>query len=162
MIQTLTSTMILSALFLLAACTPGPEPIHYGEDACDHCRMTIADERYGAELVTGTGKIYKFDSIECLAGFLQEDGVAEDEVHSLWVTDFSSPTGLVPADEAFYLHSTNLRSPMGMNLTAFGGGITREAVRDSFGGEVLSWQDVRQKVRAARGHPVGAVQETGH
>ncbi len=62
------------AIFLLlslvtASCGSNPEPINYGHDECEFCRMQISDNRYGAELVTDKGKVYKFDSIECLIEF---------------------------------------------------------------------------------------------
>ncbi|MGB5288980.1 MAG: hypothetical protein WBN42_10875, partial [Ignavibacteriaceae bacterium] len=55
---------LLPLLFLLASCGSKPEPINYGKDECEFCRMQISDNRYGAELVTDKGKVYKFDSIE--------------------------------------------------------------------------------------------------
>ena len=50
-----------------SACSKGHQPINYGEDECEFCKMMVMDKRYGAELVTDKGKIYFFDSIECLA-----------------------------------------------------------------------------------------------
>ncbi len=147
-------TVLGLCLLGLAACTPKPEPIRYGEERGAYCMMNIADERFGAELVTTKGKVYKFDSIECLAGFLLEERVAAGEVHSLWVTDFAHPPTLIRAEEALFLHSSNVHSPMGMNLAAFA---TREdlaAVRAEVGGEVLTWDEVLVLVgRERHGHP---------
>jgi len=147
--------LTMSGLALLAACEPGPRPLAYGEDVGDYCRMTIVDEGYGAELVTRTGKVYTFDSIECLAGFYLEEQVPPEEVHSLWVTDFQDPPTLVPVEKAFFLHSRDLPSPMGMNLTAFSGAIRRDAVTNSFYGELLDWQDVLDLVAGGGSLPHG-------
>jgi copper chaperone NosL len=136
------------ALAALAACAPQPQPIVYGEDIGAFCRMVIADERYGAELVTTTGRVFKFDSIECLAGYVlaMTDTSA---IHSLWVTAFQAPGELMPIQDAFFLHSPTLRSPMGANLTAFrADAITPEAAVNSFGGEVLDWPGVLALMRA--------------
>src|SRR5690606_41785263 len=43
-----------------------------GEDLCVFCEMLISDPRYPAQLVTKTGKAYKFDSIECMIAFVLE------------------------------------------------------------------------------------------
>ncbi|NNM04426.1 MAG: hypothetical protein HKO65_04930 [Gemmatimonadetes bacterium] len=137
----------VAALFILltamvpSGCAPsGPVPISVGEDGCSQCLMTIADERYATELITKKGKLHFFDSVECLAAFyLDQD---PEDVASLWVTDFHTQNRLIPVEEAFFLRSKDLKSPMGMNLTAFGDGISPETVLNSFIGEVLDWPEV--------------------
>ena len=128
------------------ACEPEPQPIAYGEDVGDFCHMTITDERYGSELVMETGRVYKFDSIECLAAFHLSE-VDTSRVHSIWVTDFRNPGSLIRAEEAFFLRSPTLRSPMGMNLTAFGPDMDPVAAQNSFGGQALAWPAVLELVR---------------
>ncbi|MEJ2502328.1 MAG: nitrous oxide reductase accessory protein NosL, partial [Gemmatimonadota bacterium] len=146
---------------LLGACAgPGPVPIAYGEDQGEYCRMTIADERYGAELVTRQGRVHRFDSIECLAGFRLAMADTAD-IHSLWVTDFADPPTLIRVEDAFFLESRDLKSPMGANLTAFGPGMTREAALHSFYGVVLSWDEVLERVRAKGAGP-GHGTHSGH
>ena len=135
---------------VLSACSPEPRPIMYGEDQCAFCRMTILDERYGAELVNHNGKVYRFDSVECLAGFVNSGETAADHVHSLWVADFTHPGTLVEVTDAVILRSENINSPMGMNLAAFGPLLTHDKVVNAFGGETLAWEEVRKLV-AERG-----------
>lgn len=118
--------------------------------------MGVVDEGHAAELVTRTGRAYAFDSIECMASYLAS---LDDpsQVHSVWVTDFSNPPDLVRADDAFFLLSPTLTSPMGMGLTAFGRVEDRDGAVHAFGGGPLSWDGVRATV-AARwpdGHPAG-------
>jgi copper chaperone NosL len=116
--------------------------------------MTLMDERFGSELVTATGKVYVFDSIECLASFALD---FTDEVHSLWVTNFRAPSQLVRVEEAFFVKSPLLKSPMGMGLVAFGEGMTPEDAVNSFAGEVLDWDGVLGLVAvrggSSHGHP---------
>lgn len=135
---------------MLAACTPEPKPLVHGHDTCAYCKMGIADEQYGAEVVTTTGKIFTYDSIECMASHQIEGHVAAEDVHSRWVVDFQDPPNLISIDTAFFLHSKDLRSPMGLNLTAFGPGITQQAVEHSFFGDILDWQGVLDVVNANR------------
>ncbi|MHB1169281.1 MAG: nitrous oxide reductase accessory protein NosL [Longimicrobiales bacterium] len=140
--------VMMAATVLVAACSPGPVPIVYGDDMCTHCRMAIVDERYGSELVTRTGLTHTFDSIECLADYvLRLDDV--ETIHSLWVTSFQHPGELIAVEDALFLHSEMLRSPMGANLTAFrSDAITERSLLDSFGGDVLTWEEVLRHVRA--------------
>jgi copper chaperone NosL len=70
-------------------------------------------------VVTKTGKVYKFDSVECMVAFVMEGHVPADQVHSAWVTDYLRPGTWLKADEARYLQSVKVRSPMGLNLSAF-------------------------------------------
>ena len=150
----------LTALILLGTATfagcagPGPRPIAFGSEACEACLMSVIDEGHAAELVTRTGRAYAFDSVECLASYL---GSVDDPaaVHSIWVTDFSNPPDLIPAEDAYFLLSPTLTSPMGMGLTAFARVEDRDGAVHAFGGGPLSWDGVRATV-AARwpdGHP---------
>jgi copper chaperone NosL len=123
------------------ACGPeGPVPVAIGEASCSHCLMTVADERYATELITRTWKVHFFDSVECLAAFFLEQD--PQDVQSMWVTDFHTQNRMISVQEAFFLRSKDLRSPMGMNLTAFGDGIQPETVLNSFIGEILDWEGV--------------------
>lgn len=138
-----TAAVVSAALVLLslAGCGPsGPVPVAIGEDGCSQCLMTVADERYATELITTKGKVHFFDSVECLAAFYLEQD--PDDVASLWVTDFHTQARMIQVQDAFFLRSKDLRSPMGMNLTAFGDGISRESVLNSFFGEILDWPGV--------------------
>ena len=114
----------VAALFAIAlvgvvGCSVRPVPIAYGSDTCNHCRMTISDERYGSEIVTSKGKAFKFDSIECMAAFVVTGAIERSDVALYLTTDYERPAVLIDATKAAYLHSQELRSPMGMNLTAF-------------------------------------------
>lgn len=121
---------------------PEPEPIDFGNEACHHCKMTIVDPRYGAELVTKKGKVYKYDAVECLINSVYMDKIAEPEnIHSLWVINFSSPGNLQKAEGCFFLHSRQLSSPMGMFLTAFGTKSSAEKARADYGGEIWNWEE---------------------
>lgn len=143
-----TTVGVLIGVLLAGACAPRPEPIRYGEDVCAHCRMVIMDERYGAELVTTKGRVFKFDSIECLAAYVLEMSDSSD-IHSLWVTAFHTPGQLIRVDEAVLLRSRALNSPMGANLTAFNAAVVSgDSAVNAFGGEVLSWEDVLALVTA--------------
>lgn len=134
-------------LGMVAACTPAPEPLVLGQDACSHCKMTIMDKKYGAELLTAKGKVYKFDAIECLAAFQNSGTIPADQVHALLVVDFNNPDRFVRVEEARFLVSEKLHSPMSMNFAAFMDQSAAENAQETFGGEILDWQEILQHVR---------------
>lgn len=133
----------LMAMAVVAGCNPAPPyPIHFGGVECAYCHMIVSDPRFAAELVTKEGRVYYFDSIECLASFVAEDEVAPAEVHSMWVSDFAHPDQLIPAAAAFYLKALRLHSPMRRNFIAFSRQTDRSQALASLGGTEISWNEI--------------------
>ena len=60
--------------------------------------------------------------------------------------DFSAPTELVRVEDAHFLRSPALASPMGLGLTAFGRSEDRDGAVNAFGGDSLDWTEVRSWV----------------
>ena len=58
---------------LISSCSSGPEPLYYKKDSCAFCKMQLIDTKFGAELITEKGKIYKFDDIGCMLDFEQQN-----------------------------------------------------------------------------------------
>ncbi len=140
---------VLSVLFLLLlvfSCSTKPDPIHFGEDECDYCRMMISDQRYGGELITTKGKIYKYDSVECLAAYIVEQKNGFNDLHSIWTIDFNNPKEFIDASQAWYLYSDLLKSPMGLNLSAFSDQNMAETVKNVYTGELVRWDNVKNIV----------------
>jgi copper chaperone NosL len=134
----------------LGSCTVKESPIQFGTDTCDHCRMTIADEQFGAEIVTSKGRVFKYDAVECMASALLTGDVDEKSVELLLTIDHANPTVLVDATAAVYLRSPQLRSPMGMNLSSFSSGEDAEKTAERYAGETLTWDETRKLVDEAR------------
>ena len=135
-------TVILAA-GILSCADSTPVPIHYGSDLCTSCKMTITEETYAAEIITKTGKAFKFDSPECMLGYVQGSEISDQGADAqLWVTDFVHPGHLIDARTAFYLHSKHLHSPMGLNVTAYATADSRDRARINYPGDLLSFNDV--------------------
>jgi len=133
---------IIAVLFILG-CSNSPEPISYGQDNCEHCKMLITDVKYGAELVSDKGKVYKFDSIECLIGF--EKKMNNQESNNLFVIDFSTTGKLIDAKKAYYVSNDKFHSPMGLNVLAVSDKKEADKILGSYGGELLNWEKVVYK-----------------
>lgn len=136
---------ILVGILVFNACSIKPEPILYGKDACHTCKMTLVDTKYGAEVVTTKGKMYKFDDTNCLISFLNAGTVPAEEIAHTLIIDFSSPEKLIPAASAFFLASDQFKSPMASNVAAFGSESKQEEYKSNMQGEALTWDEVKLK-----------------
>ncbi len=139
----LVGVALLGMCFALNACSDKAEAIHFGSEECAHCKMTITDQRFGAELITKKTKVYKFDSIECMLGFEQDKSVDPDDIATEWVVDYANPGNLIAARKAWYLKSEKLPSPMGLNLSAYGTKEAYEASHATNGGELYYFDSAR-------------------
>ncbi|MBK8517883.1 MAG: nitrous oxide reductase accessory protein NosL [Saprospiraceae bacterium] len=102
----------------LLSCSPkGPEPIILHKDNCSFCKMSISDGRFGAELITDKGRVYKFDDLSCLIQFEKDN--SEKGAQANYVHYYPSDNELIPAETAFYIQGGSLRSPMAGNIAAF-------------------------------------------
>ena len=142
------SIFILSFIVVLvAACSKKPEPINYGEDECEFCKMMIMDKRYGAELVTDKGKIYKFDSIECLVGYMNNKKLTKNNYSSIYVGNYARPGNLINASKAMYLKNDEFRSPMGLNVLAVENQEQFNLIFNERGGKQLIFSDLFELVK---------------
>ncbi len=133
--------IVFLLLIMLVSCTPKPEPIDYGKDVCDFCKMNITDNKFAAELITHKGKVFKFDAIECLFNY-KKNYLQESQVHSEYVNDFSMPGELIDLTKAYFLKSEVFRSPMGLNVLSFESKDSLEKIKMQNGGTELSYQEV--------------------
>ena len=61
--------LLLTAVYLLAACTAG-DPVarspRWNKDACAHCRMAVSEPAAAAQLVGAGGLVRHYDDLGCL------------------------------------------------------------------------------------------------
>jgi len=129
-------------LLIMVSCQPTVEQIQYGRDACAYCKMTISDRKYGAELVTQKGKVFKFDATECMLDYLEEN--RQNYAHNM-VVPFDDPGILHPSDSLTYLVSPNLPSPMGAFISAFSQSSVAGKIQQEKSGELFSWDEIQRK-----------------
>jgi copper chaperone NosL len=129
-------------LLLFISCSTEPEQLVYGTDVCQFCKMTLMDKKFGAELVTKKGKVYKFDDMNCFLNFYNsafED--TENYQHKL-VVDFASEGKLIDATHAFYIKSSAIRSPMDGQVAAFETKASMDKFKKEWKGIYLAWGEV--------------------
>jgi copper chaperone NosL len=135
------------AVFLALAvpaysCSAEPQAIVFGTDACHQCKMTIVDRRFGGEVVSNTGKVFKFDDARCMIDFLNSGSLSDRQVAYRLIVDFSNPGTLVPAPEAFFLRSSGILSPMNGQVAAFTNEDSLEAFKKEVPGIFLTWGEL--------------------
>ena len=129
-------------LFVLtSSCTAKPEPIIVGKDNCAFCTMTVSDNRFGGEIITRKGKIYKFDDAGCLLSFVQQDNFDRSQVKEIYLTDFSNSHSLIRSDKALLLRCDALKAPMGGNISAFSNADSLEFVMKKYRGSAIHWSE---------------------
>lgn len=138
------ATLLLLSTFFVS-CSPKIDPIRYGEDECDACRMKIVERTHAAQLVTNKGKNYKFDATECMIRFLASEVKEEDMAHIL-SANYLDPGNLIDATKATYIISENIPSPMGAFLSTLNTREEAEQLQKEHGGELYSWEMVKKQI----------------
>lgn len=133
-------------LVFLVGCSQKPKPINLYEDQGTYCKMVISDRRFAAELVTTKGKSLKFDAIECLADYWVENR-EELKGAKLWVSDFNEPNKWLSIEEAVFVKSREIQSPMGESLLALASQEEVNQHLSKYDGKSISWQTILKNAR---------------
>lgn len=131
--------VVLLILIGISSCSAEPEPLAYGKDICHECKMTLMDNKFGAELVTTKGKIYKFDDLNCFFNFYNSPEGSRGEYAYRLVIDFTKPGTLIEAGNAHYVKSESIKSPMASKMAAFEDYQLMTATKKNVKGIYLSW-----------------------
>lgn len=131
----------------LASCSAQPEPFKYGKDVCHTCRMGIVDPKFGSEIVTGKGKVYKFDDVICMNRFIRSGTLQEKEIKQTVVINFEKENDFLDVHTCYFVWSPEIRSPMGANAAAFRNREAAEKFNAAKKGEVLNWAALAAKLQ---------------
>jgi copper chaperone NosL len=146
--KNITTTAITILLCLvLVACKVEPEPLQFGKDGCHACKMTLMDNKFGAEIVTTKGKIYKFDDVNCLLNFYNDAQVAVEDMKEILIVDFSKPEKLIDARNALYIKSPLIKSPMAGNVAAFESNNDLMNMNAQWKGIILTWGELQTQFK---------------
>ncbi|MBL7896779.1 MAG: nitrous oxide reductase accessory protein NosL [Bacteroidia bacterium] len=137
---------ISAAVFILGltlvSCSAEKEPIVIGKDNCDYCKMTISDARFGAEIVTKKGKVFKYDEAQCLLSDIKDGAVKSEDVKDIYLTDFCQNHELINHKNALFLKSEEFKSPMGGNVAAFSQRDSMVHYKKSINAEEVNWSNI--------------------
>jgi copper chaperone NosL len=137
--------IVIAGLFLifLSSCNTGPQPIKTGVDACAFCKMTIADEKFGGEIITKKNKIFKFDDIHCLLLFKKSGTVKPDEIKDTYLVKYDGAHDFVEISKSYLFKSEKLRSPMGGNIAAFDNNYSLQKAVQKVKGSIVKWDQLK-------------------
>lgn len=127
-------------------CTPHDPSIAFDLDTCEFCRMTISDRRYGAAARTTGGRVVRFDSIECLARWVNSSADAPSKI---WVVDAMAPGTMVALEAAVIRRTAG--SPMAAR-SASGApvgliAVARTRIPEVRDGKIVPWEHVLREVK---------------
>jgi copper chaperone NosL len=109
--------------------------------------MAISEPKFATEFVTKKGKVYKFDSIECLIHFMRTNDIERNSLSHLLVNHYLKPNGFLDADKAFFLKSENLPSPMGEGLSAFSSSEEMQQMQKQYTGQYYTWSQLMEIIK---------------
>lgn len=130
----------------LVSCSAKPEPFKLGTDVCYTCKMGIADVKFGGELLTRKGKVYKFDDIGCMIRYLKSGAIEQKEIEQTVVVNYEKKDDFINVNMAVLIASPLTRSPMGFNLAAFSNESAAKKHIEGTAGKVFTWTELYQQV----------------
>lgn len=147
----------LLAIVTLAACgedevSLDPPEVKYGEDISE-MGMFVVDPRYTvATMPEGEDEWLLFDDIGEL--FKYRDAHSDAKFQVIWVNDYHTEDWL-KAEDAWYVESPGVNSPMGWGISAFEQEDEAKAFHEEHGGELMTWDEVDGRTWTAPPAPVG-------
>lgn len=138
------------ALMLLGSCSEGPgiEPpeIMFGVDACDECKMIVSEDRYACAIVVEDSEAryqpVSFDDIGCMFDYVSDKD--NSKAVALYVVDYNSKQWL-DATAAFYLHSSELNTPMASGVAYFQSKPDAEELSKTHPGDILDFESLKKR-----------------
>ena len=106
--------------------------------------MIISDVRYGAEIITKKGKIYKFDDTHCILSFLKTEKLPPADILDIYLSNFCEDHRLLNVKGSLLLQSDELRGPMGGNIAAFDHGDSLIKIQEHYRGIPVSWNKINK------------------
>ncbi|HRZ32581.1 MAG TPA: nitrous oxide reductase accessory protein NosL [Flavobacterium sp.] len=130
----------LIMMLTVSCATKEADPIKLNIDGCEYCKMKIADGKFGAELITAKGRIYKFDDMHCMVNYHKENSSVK--VQSFYIHDFNQMNVLIPAETAFYAQGGEINSPMHGNIIAVKTEDEAKNMATEFKANLTSWNEI--------------------
>jgi copper chaperone NosL len=138
--------LLIFAVFLFS-CSVEPQPLIYGKDACHTCKMTLTDQKFGAEIVTAKGKVYKFDDANCMINFMNSGYLEGETLTHKLIINYIQPGKLIPVEHTFFLKSDEIRSPMNSGIAAFETENSMKEFKAKWSAIYLGWGELQTEFK---------------
>jgi copper chaperone NosL len=80
--------------------------------------------------------------MHCLLSFYHSKSLFREADIGIWLSDCARPGNLIPEKQSLLLKADSLRSPMGGNVAAFSSRASLDSVKNTLGGEIITWQEL--------------------
>src|SRR5690606_42012723 len=108
-----TAVIMLFSLGLFSCSNTEAVPISLNSDQFEHCKMSISDGKFGAEVITQKGRVYKFDDLFCMLEYTKSN--PETAIKTYYVHDYMQEIVLIPAQSAFYINNVDINNTIQTN-----------------------------------------------
>lgn len=129
-------------VILFNSCNTKPELFAYGKDICDDCKMTIVDPKFGGEIITKKGKIYKFDDAHCLAHFLKSGTVKAADIAQTVFIEYGNNKNFLDVNSSLFVVSEQLKSPMNSHAAAVPDQSLAQKLAQQTNGTIKNWNEL--------------------
>jgi copper chaperone NosL len=130
-------------LFVASCGNPEIKPVDIAaEDVCTHCKMAISERQFASEIITTDGDALKFDDIGCMQDYLKEK--PDTKAAAYFFMDYETKQW-VKGDNASFVKSKEITSPMGGGMIAFQDKTKAEAAATKFKGQSLNFAELIKK-----------------
>lgn len=138
-------SLILTLMFIVIGSYGGEKIlIDYGKDKCNFCSMPVKNEKVGSLAITADGKKLTFCTIECAVGYYIQN---KDIIKQLKVPNYLNPSEFLDAKDAVYLQSEKLKTPMGMNISAYKTKEDALKMQKEYGGKIMNWEELQKAIK---------------
>lgn len=133
---------LMACVLLFTGCQKGEvKPIEIApEDMCAYCKMAMSERRYAAQFIGRDGQSFKFDDIGCMSNFIRGKQ-NRDQIAAYFVVDFDGRQW-IKTEDAHYMTSPKLKSPMGGNTAAFKDEAKAQEAVAKLQGKLLRFEDI--------------------
>ena len=100
----------------------------FPEDMCSHCRMSVSNQAFAAEIITENGEALKFDDIGCMEEFTRNS--KDVKMAGAFVKDYETKEWL-PLEKSTII-VTGIATPMGSGKIACGDSVRAAKIRSTF------------------------------
>jgi copper chaperone NosL len=109
--------------------------------------MTMVDKKYGAEIISTKGKIYKFDDVICMIDFINAANLSENDMEKILVINFEKENDFLDVNQASFYVSDDLHSPMNGNAAAFVNAQQAILFQTGKQGIIMGWKELKEKLK---------------
>ncbi|MBN8675533.1 MAG: nitrous oxide reductase accessory protein NosL [Chitinophagales bacterium] len=134
--------LLIALILTTVSCNTKPSPFDPGKDVCHFCKMSITDTRFGGELITKKGKIFKFDDLHCMISFLKAGTETDNNLSQKLTINFEKPNTFLDVDKAVFVISPELKSPMGSHTAGFETQASATQFSKGKQAEITNWKNL--------------------